>query len=85
MVLSEGVHLASLSAMYVQLICSSMNQELFEKYLCNQCSHYENMDDFHYAKEAITCYHQLHPFCCQQDEWDTKEDTGNSMKNTLYV
>ena len=24
-------------------------------------------------------------FHCQQDEWDTKEDIGKSMKNALYV
>jgi len=37
-----------------------MNQELFEKHLCNQgSSHYKNMDDFRYAKEAITCNHHF--------------------------
>ena len=25
------------------------------------------------------------PFAVSQDEWDTKEDTGKSMKNTLYI
>ena len=43
-----------------------MNQELFKKHHCNQSSHavikvatMKNMDHFQYAKEAITCYHQL--------------------------
>ena len=25
------------------------------------------------------------PFTVSKDEWDTKEDTGKSMKNALYV
>jgi len=25
------------------------------------------------------------PFKVSKDEWDTKEDTGKSMKNALYV
>ena len=32
-------------------------------------------------------YHQIDTFRCQQikDEQDTKEDTGKSMKNALYM
>ena len=93
---------------------SSMNQELFEKYVCIQSSHYtrkyngtahpsyrlklkypllffvsyfqlvsqqyesrtvwkvhkvatmKNMDDFHYAVEAIMCNHLINAFHCQQ-------------------
>ena len=41
-----------------------------------------NTDNFHYkgkpsratAKSAVS-----------EDEWDTKEDTGKSMKNALYI
>ena len=60
--------------MFNSLHCS-INQELFEKHLCNQNIHYER---FPLQREAITCY-------CQIDIWDTKEDTGKSMKNALYV
>ena len=36
---------------------SSMNQELFEKHLCNQNSHYEKYGQFLLQREAIMCYH----------------------------
>jgi len=36
--------------------------------------------------EAITCLpHNRHFFVVNKDEWDTKEDTGKSMKNALHV
>ena len=28
---------------------------------------------------------KLTPFVVRQDEWDTKENTGKSMKNALYI
>jgi len=31
------------------------------------------------------CYHQIETFAVSKDEWNTKEDTGKSMKNALYV
>ena len=31
------------------------------------------------------CCYQIDNFAVSKDEWDTKEDTGKSMKNTLYV
>jgi len=31
------------------------------------------------------CYHQITLFTVSKDEWNTKEGTGKSMKNTLYV
>jgi len=37
------IHYGSLSAMFT-LLHSSMNQGLFEKYICNQSSHYEKYD-----------------------------------------
>ena len=36
-------------------------------------------------KGAITCYRQIYTFAISKDEWDTKEDTGKSMKNALYI
>jgi len=30
-------------------------------------------------------YHQLNTFAINKDEWDSKDDTGKSMKNKLYV
>ena len=41
----QDCHYGSLSAMFT-LLHSSMNQELFETYVCNyQSSHYEKYDD----------------------------------------
>ena len=47
----------------------------------------KNTDDFRFegkpsragAKSTVT------PFPVSKDEWDTKEDTGKSMKNALYA
>ena len=60
---------------------SITNQELFEKHLCNQSSHYEKYGRFPLQREAITRYCQIDTF----HELDTKEDTGKSMKNALYI
>jgi len=45
---------------------SRTNQELFEKYLCNQSSHYEKYGWFLLRKEANMCNHQINTFHCQQ-------------------
>ena len=58
------------------LLHSSMNQEVFEKHLCIKSSHYENMDGF-LSKPSL--------FIVSKDEWNTKEDTGKSLKNALHV
>ena len=42
----------------------------------------KNTNDFHYAKEAIT---KSTLFTVSKDEWNTKEDTGKSMKNVLHI
>jgi len=61
---------------------NNMDQELFKKYLGNQSSHYENMDDFHYERKPSCASYSL--FAVGKDEWNTKENIGKSMKNTLY-
>ena len=60
---------------------SNTNQEVFKK----QSSHYENADNFHYTREAITWNCQIDTFPLSNDEWNTKEDTGKSMKNALHL
>ena len=47
----------------------------------------KNTDNFRYTKdEAITCYITKSTlFTVSKDEWNTKKDTGKSMKNALYV
>ena len=62
-----------------------MNQELSKKHLCNQSSHCENTDDFHYEGKPSHATAKSTPFAVSKNEWDTKEDTGKSMKNALYV
>ena len=49
--------------------------------LCNQSSHYEKYERFPLQREAITWT----LFAVSKDEWDTKENSGKSMKNALYV
>ena len=45
---------------------SITNQELFEKRLCNQCSHYEKYGRFPLQREAITHYRKINTFPCQK-------------------
>ena len=33
----------------------------------------------------MLCYHESILLTVSKDEWDTKEDTGKSMKQALYV
>jgi len=40
------------------------------------------MDEFNYEKKPNT---KSTLFTVNKDEWDTKEDTGMSIKNALYV
>jgi len=42
----------------------------------------KNRDDFHCRTKLGT---KLTLFAVSKDEWDTKEDTGNSMKNVCSV
>jgi len=63
---------ASLPAI-LNLLCSSMNQQLFKKNFCNQSSHYGS---HHVPTTKLTL------FVVSKDEWDKKEDT---MKNALHV
>jgi len=63
-----------------------MNQQLFEKLLCNQINHYERYGQFPLRKEVITCYHQSDTFLLSvKMNGMHREDTGKSMKNALYV
>ena len=45
----------------------------------------KNMNDFHYERKSSCATAKLTLFDVNKDEWDTKEDTGKSMKNALYV
>ena len=45
----------------------------------------KNTDDFHFEGKPSRTHAKSTPFPVSKDEWDTKEDTGKSMKNALYV
>ena len=63
-----------------------MNQELFEKYTSAiKIATMTNMDDFRYKGKPSCAIAKLTLFAVSKDEWDTKEDTGKSMRNALYV
>ena len=44
-----------------------------------------NMDNFHYKGKPSCTTAKLTLFTVSKDEWDTKEDTGKSMKNALHM
>ena len=45
----------------------------------------KNMNDFCYEGKPSRATVKSTPFAVSKDEWDTKEDTGKSMKNALYI
>ena len=45
----------------------------------------KSMDDFRYEEKPSRATATSTLFTVSKDEWDTKEDTGESMKNALYV
>ena len=44
-----------------------------------------NTDDFRYKGKPSCSITKSTLFAVSKDEWDTKKDTGKSMKNALYV
>ena len=45
----------------------------------------KNTDNFRFEGKPSCARAKSTPFPVSKDEWDTKEDTGKSMKNALYV
>ena len=45
----------------------------------------ENTDDFHFKGKPSCATAKSTLFAVSKDEWDTKKDTGKSMKNALYI
>ena len=45
----------------------------------------KNTDDFHYEGKPLRATTKWTLFAVSKDEWNTKKDTGKSMKNTFYV
>ena len=45
----------------------------------------KNTDDFRYEGKPLRAIAKSTLFAVSKDVWDTKEDTGKSMKNALYI
>ena len=45
----------------------------------------KSTDDFRFEGKPPRAHAKSTPFPASKDEWDTKGDTGKSMKNALYV
>ena len=45
----------------------------------------KNLDNFCYKGKPSHAIAKSTLFAVSKDEWDTKEDTGKSMKDVLYV
>ena len=45
----------------------------------------KNADNYHYEGKPSRATAKLTPSAVSKDEWDTKKDTGKSMKNALHV
>ena len=45
----------------------------------------KNTDDFRYEGKPSRAIAKSTLFAVSKDEWDTKKDTGKSMKNALYI
>ena len=64
---------------------SNTNQEMLEKRLAIRLATKKNTDDFHFEWKPSHAHAKSTPFLVSKDEWDTKENTGKSMENALYV
>ena len=57
----------------------------FKKTSAIEVATMKNMDDFRYEGKPSHATTISTLFAVSKDEWETKEDTGKSMKNTLYI
>ena len=53
--------------------------------VCYQNSHRDKYGQFRYERKSSRAIAKSTLFAISKDEWDTKEDTGKSMKNVLYI
>jgi len=57
----------------------------FEKHLCNQSSHHNNEKYRRFLATRKKPSHAATKLTVRKNEWNTKEDTGKSLKNALHV
>ena len=77
--------------LHCQLYCmfnplhSITNQELFESTSAIKVATMKNTDNFCYEGKPSRVTAKSTLFAVSKDKWDTKEDTGKSKKNALYI
>ena len=76
-----GIQYASLSAMLNPLRIKNRSKTTS----AIKVATLKNTDNFRYKGKPLCTTAKSIPFAVSKDEWDTKEDTGKSMKNALYV
>ena len=69
---------------YVQLVTQHYESRTVQKAPLKVAT-MKNTDDFCYKGNPSHATTKSALFAVSKDEWDTKEDTGKSMKNALYV
>ena len=71
---------------YVQPITQQYKSRTVRKALLqSKTATMKNTDDFHYKGKPSHATAKSTLFAVSKDEWDTKKDTGKSMKNVSYI
>ena len=71
------------SVSYVRFITQQYKSRTVWKHLCNHNSHYEKYWQYLSTQRKPSC--ATTKLTVSKDEWNTKEDTGKSLKNALHV
>ena len=68
------------------LLHNIMNEDYVKNFTISSLTRENHLGRFLLCREAIMlCYPKLTPIAVSKDEWNTKEDMGQSMKNALYI
>ena len=68
------------------LLFQNYSHEISDLLFSQLCWHIRHRpNDFHYKGKPSHAIAKSIYFAVSKDEWNTKEDTGKSMKNALYV
>ena len=66
-------------------LCSTRYTAVLKSTTAIEIATMKNTNDFRFEGKPLRARAKSTPFSVSKDEWDTKEDTGKSMKNALYV
>ena len=72
----------SITVSYVQPVTQQYESRTVRKI---QIATMKNTDGLHFEGKPSHATAKLTSFAVSKDEWETKEDTGKSMKNELYI